>query len=62
MAGDCLTARDGGHFAEAEEVFLFDFRTATGVEVEVCVVYSKLGSIGDVVSEVSDPRTDLYTD
>ena len=56
IAGDCLTAR-AGFLVEAEEVFLLDLRRDAGVVAEVCAAYSRLGSMGEVVSEVSDPRT-----
>ncbi len=56
IAGDCLTARFG-FFVDDEDVFRFDLRKDVVVEQVVGVESSRLGSMGDVVSEVSDPRT-----
>lgn len=56
MAGDCLTAR-AGFFVEDEDVFRFDLRKDAVVEPVVVEGNSRLGSMGDVVSEVSEPRT-----
>lgn len=56
IAGDCLTARVG-FFVDDEDVFRFDLRKHAAVEAEVGAENSRLGSMGDVVSEVSEPRT-----
>ena len=56
MEGDCLTAR-AGFFNAAEDVFLLDFRTAVGFDVDVGVLKSRFISTGEVVLEVSEPRT-----
>jgi len=53
IEGDCLTAR-AGFFKATEDVFLRDFRTAAGLEVDGGAVKSRFMSIGEVVSE---PRT-----
>ena len=56
IAGDCRTAR-AGFFVDDEDVFLLDLRKDPAVELVVGAENSRLGSIGDVVSEVSEPRT-----
>ena len=57
IAGDCLTVR-AGFFVDVEDDFRFDLRKdAVGVEPVVGAENSRLGSMGDVVSEVSEPRT-----
>lgn len=56
IAGDCLTAR-AGFFVDDEDVFRFDLRKVAAVELVLGAEKSRLGSMGDVVSEVSEPRT-----
>ena len=56
IAGDCLTAR-AGFFVDDEDVFLFDLRRAAAVGPVGGAEKSRLGSMGEVVSEVSEPRT-----
>ena len=56
IAGDCLTAR-AGFFVDDEDVFLFDLRSVAAAEPVVGAEKSRLGSMGEVVSEVSEPRT-----
>ena len=55
MAGDCLTAR-AGFLVEDDEVFRFDLRKDATVEPVVDAESSRFGSMGDVVSDVSEPR------
>lgn len=59
IAGDCLTLR-AGVFVDPEDAFLRDRRTLLGLETEVGPLYSRLMSRGDVVVEVSEPRTLPY--
>lgn len=56
IAGDCLTVR-AGFFVVDEDVFRFDLRKDAAAELVMGVESSRLGSMGDVVSDVSDPRT-----
>ena len=62
MAGDWRTAR-AGFLVDVDVVFLLDFFPGAGPLAEVTLVLlSMFMSIGDVVSEVSDPRRAPYTD
>ena len=55
MAGDCFTVRAGG-LDELVETLRRDLRKVAGVAgTEVGPTYSTIGSMGDVVSDVSDP-------
>ena len=56
IAGDCLTAR-AGFLVDEEDVFRFDLRKGAAAEPVVSAENSRFGSMGDVVSEVSEPRT-----
>ena len=56
IAGDCLTAR-AGFFVDDEDVLRFDLRRVAAVVPVVGAEKSRLGSMGEVVSEVSEPRT-----
>lgn len=56
IAGDCLTER-AGFLVDDEEGFRFDLRKDVAVEPVIGADNSRLGSMGDVVSEVSEPRT-----
>ena len=57
IAGDCLTARAGFLVDDDDEVFRFDLRKDATVEPVVDAENSRFGSMGDVVSDVSEPRT-----
>lgn len=56
IAGDCLTAR-AGFLVDDEDVFRFDLRKDAADEPVVGAEISRLGSMGDVVSGVPEPRT-----
>lgn len=56
IAGDCLTAR-AGVFETADVIFFFGLRSSGVFDIAGGRLRSMFISIGDAVSDVSEPRT-----